>query len=102
MSERQKRQPDHKIDSNKISTFLVGHVFLNPVKAQFVSTSIKVELEMADSFNDSSKIPLQTDLVDRELLKEKIPHSKFNKTLFVEIPIIASVVNHTQMLSAVS
>lgn len=56
MSERQRRQPDHKIDSNKISTFLVGHVFLNPLRPQLITTSIKVELEMADSFNDSSKI----------------------------------------------
>lgn len=75
---------------------------MNPVKPQLISTSIKVELEMADSFNDSSKIWIQTDLVDRDELKDKIPHSKHNKTLFVEIPIIASVVNHTEMLSAVS
>ena len=75
---------------------------MNPVKPQLISTSIKVELEMADSFNDSSKIWIQTDLVDRDELKDKIPHSKYNKNLFVEIPIIASVVNHTEMLSAVS
>jgi hypothetical protein len=57
---------------------------------------------MADAFNDSSKIWLQSDLIDRETLIDGVPHSKNNKTLFVEIPIIASVVNHTTMFSAIS
>ena len=57
---------------------------------------------MADAFNDSSKIWLQSDLIDRQTLINRVPHSKYNKTMFVEIPIIASVVNHTQMFSAVS
>ena len=80
---------------------MLGHVYLNPVKAQMITTSIKVELEMAEVFNDTSRIWLASESMDYEDFLKEVPHYPNNKTIYIEIPIIASVVNHTQLFSAV-
>jgi hypothetical protein len=60
-----------------------------------------VELEMAEVFNDTSRIWLQSESIEYEEFLKEVPHHPNNKTVFIEIPIIASVVNHTQLFSAI-
>ena len=66
----------------------IGTVLMNPVKAQFITTSIKVKLRTYEDFSDDQ---------DEECLAEDV--DKQNHTLYVEIPIIASVVNYTNLFS---
>jgi hypothetical protein len=65
----------------------IGTVFLYAVKAQFVTSTIKVKLQTFE------------DLHDPDLDAEECPER--NNTIFVDIPIIASVVNHTNFLSSI-
>ena len=62
----------------------IGTVYLNPTRAQFIATSIKVKLETFEEMNDA------------DLLGECDSESK---TMFVEIPIIGSIVNHTDLFA---
>ena len=39
--------------------------------------------------------------MDYQDFLNEVPHHPNNKTIFVEIPIIASVVNHTSLFSAI-
>ena len=57
---------------------------------------------MAEVFNDTSRIWLQSESMDYHDFLKEVPHNTNNKTIFLEIPIIASVVNHTNLFSAVS
>ena len=66
-----------------------------------MATSIKVEVELrptADKGADT--IWLEATKVNRSDVNAKVPHSE-NGTIYVELPIIASVVNHTTMFSAI-
>ena len=67
-------EPIELIDINQEELVMIGYVFCWPLKAQFISTSIKVVIELDDY---SSKI------------------------VNVEIPIIGSVVNYTNIFSTV-
>jgi hypothetical protein len=60
-------------DKKSSVSIVVGTVFLNPIKPAMIVSSIKVQIIRADD--------LQFE--------------------FVDIPIIASVVNHTQLFSVV-
>ena len=66
--------PEEFVADKKSSvSIVVGTVFLNPIKPAMIVSSIKVQIIRADD--------LQFE--------------------FVDIPIIASVVNHTQLFSVV-
>ena len=42
-------------DKTNTSHVLLGHVFLNPVKAGFIASSIKLEVATYESFNDTTE-----------------------------------------------
>ena len=83
-------KPPLKIETNHQGYALIGYVILNAVKAQFVATSIKVEIETYEEFK-----PEDFNSEEECLTEQK------NQTMFVEIPIIASVVNHTRLFSVI-
>jgi len=82
-------RPKLHIDSNNFATLQIGHVYLNPLKAQFIATSIKVEVQLKEGRQFR---PSESNGEQGQAQRE---------TTFVEIPIIGSVVNHTKLFSAV-
>ena len=78
----------------------MGQVILNPVRARFISTSIKVELELKEPQNDQDSILLKGEKISKELFNRQMPNHR-NKTIFIEIPIIGSIVNHTSLFSPI-
>jgi len=67
-------------------------VYINPVKAGFVSSSIILEVVTYEHLSEAIPDDESDDLDEAEC-------SDKNMTMFIEIPILASVVNHTQMFS---
>ena len=100
-SERAKRQRNLPIDdAGYYQSFVMGQVILNPVRAQFMSTSIKVELELKEPQNDHDLILLKGENIDKDSFNRRMPNDR-NKTIFIEIPIIGSIVNHTTLFSPI-
>lgn len=61
---------------------------------------MEVELRPSTDKGDRDVIWLEGTKMNRSDILAKVPHSE-NGTIYVELPIIASVVNHTKMFSAV-
>jgi hypothetical protein len=80
---------------------LLGHVILNPVKAGFVATSIKLKVATMEPFNETNELDLTDNYGEEEPEEEKECNENGNSTVFVEIPILGSVVDFPNMLSAV-
>lgn len=99
-SERQRRQRKPCPDEEGFTSFLAGQVVLDPVQAQFVSTSIQMEVELREKKSQNDLVWLEEKWVNKADIFGQIP-SRNNRTLLIEIPIIASVVNHTELFSAV-
>lgn len=98
-SERQRRQRKPCLDDDGFATYLAGHVVLDPVRAKFISTSIQMEVELREQKNQKELVWLEEKWVSKDEVVEQIP-SRNNHTILVEIPILASVVNHTELFSA--
>jgi len=59
-----------------------------------------MEVELREDKNQEDHVWLEGKWTNKADVLSQIP-SNNNKTIFIEIPIIASVVNHTELFSAV-
>jgi len=84
--------------------FSLGYVYLNPVKPEFVSSTIRVEVQLpraASSNSSDPKFLLNRQAISRDDLAKVLPMNKLTKnSFFIDIPIIGSVVNRTSLFSS--
>lgn len=84
------RQKPHAVnDDSPYVSVPIGTVYLNPLEPRFIATSIKVKIQTVEDFHVDEAEAGDGDKTKGEYY------------MFVEIPIIGSVVNHTKLFSAI-